>query len=83
MSTEDCGSLMCKLLAGNCPCATVGLELTRSQAGKVAENSSVVKVSSASCKVAYSEASAQGEVFATFPASTPTGSGFLAKKKIE
>ena len=71
---------MCALLEGNCHCQKERLELSRSQAEKVAENPSVVKVSSASCKVAYSEASAQGEVFASYPASTPTGRGFLAKK---
>lgn len=81
---RTCGSLFCDLLQGNCPCRDPSRpELTRSQADREALRTSTVKVSGPSCKVAFSEASAHGEVVAEFPSSTKTGRGFLAKKTNE
>ena len=81
MST--CGSGLCRLMQGDCRCGEQ-LVLTRSQVGVIVENNPrAVTRSHSSCKVAYSEAAQEGTVVAEYPASTPTGRGFVAVKPVK
>lgn len=83
MSTS-CGSGLCNLTQGECRCGGDWLVLTRSQAEVVVGNNPrAVKTSHSSCKIAYSDAALEGNVVAEYPASGPTGRGFVAVKPDE